>query len=62
MDDEQYIVVVVDPYTAEIDAYGPLTRHPAQGLSARIRRDLDHGGVSGVGVIVVALRPASVPL
>jgi hypothetical protein len=62
MEDEQFIVVVLDRCTAEVDAYGPLPRHRAQRLSAHIRNDLDLMGVSSVGVVVVALRPPSIPL
>jgi len=62
MEDAQFIVVVLDRCTAEVDAYGPLPRHRAQRLSARIRSDLDRVSLSGVGVVVVALRPPSIPL
>jgi len=62
MEEEQFIVVLVDRCTAEVDAYGPLPRHRAQRLSARLRSDLDRVGVSSVAVLLVALRPPSTPL
>lgn len=51
-----FVVVVVDPQTAEVDVYGPCTAPDATAEAREIRSDLDADG-SGYADVVVGVVP-----
>lgn len=54
-DCDGYVVVVIDPATAEVDAYGPLEGLASLRDADRRRRELDDEGLHDVAVTVVRL-------
>ena len=50
---DAYVVLVVDPETAAVDSYGPLSGPDALAEAERRRRDLDAGDLRDVAVQVV---------
>jgi len=55
-----YIVLVLDPQTAETDAHGPYDGMGALDVADRLRQDFDIAGLPDVEVTVTRLhRPAA---
>ncbi|HXV94434.1 MAG TPA: hypothetical protein VD813_14105 [Pseudonocardia sp.] len=50
-----YVVLAVDPQTAEIDAHGPFDGLMATIKADQLRREFDRGGLEDVSVCVVRL-------
>lgn len=50
-----YVVLAVDPQTAEVDAHGPFDGLRASITADQLRRDFDRGGLEDVTVRVVRL-------
>ena len=57
----RFVVLVFDVLSAEMDAYGPMSRVDAQRHTARIADDLDAAGLRGVVVMTVRLHRSVTP-
>lgn len=55
--DATFVVIVADPMTGEVDAFGPFTEKIARGEVGRRRGELDAEGLVDVVVTSVVLTP-----
>jgi hypothetical protein len=55
--DDAFVVVVADPFTAEVDVFGPFGKVAGDAEVIRRRRELDAENLSDVIVVLVPLNP-----
>jgi hypothetical protein len=56
---DDYIVVITDPATGEVDAQGPFTGPDARAVAARVRTELNSTGLSDFTITLTRLRHPS---
>lgn len=54
---DAFVVVVADPFTAEVDVFGPFDKVAGDAEVDRRRRELDAENLSDVIVVLVPLNP-----
>ena len=58
-DGAAFVIVVADPFTAEVDVFGPFDQATGDSEVERRRGELDAEGLTDVIVVLVPLNPPS---
>lgn len=56
-DGGRYVILLIDPDTGELEAFGPVDEATAAERAAAVRASIEAGEAGEVGVLVLPLRP-----